>query len=1053
MNINSKKLLPPSKNSDSQRISADKFLVPVKNIQYKNIVKLSENKEDQKQKIGKGGLKDDLLSIKESVLSIEKVLSKTIQLQKDQAIKDRIQKENQRRTEKEEKSEKKKDYGFKILKNIPKPKLGIIDWIKRFVLNMFLGYLAVRIIDYLPTLISIASKITPVINFIGWMGKNLIKGLIDFIDWGYKAYDATRGFVKQLGGAGAEKVFDDFSKNLNEVLNYTIVAALGIAALANKVQDKHPNGKGTNRQQSRDPRTNKPIPVNKKGRYSFYKSGGAYHQEVFKKTDWSDAQYNANQNKIMRRYAERYGRDAAVDKFGKESVKDLGGKYGRSKLSNVARAGAVKLVGKSGAKTVLKFVRPLLKRLPFIGALIDFGISVALGEPLGRAAFSAIGAALLGTIGTGFGGPVGAVLGGLAGDWAGGKLYDILFKGKKDQGKQKVKGKAQGGAVTPTRGGTAVGGSVGRTLKVTRNTPKPPKLQAPKSDPGKNIGGERVIDKVFPKENPNAMDQISPLRSLKTTSSMLKSGQSTLLSQTMAVGVDLAMGQKPTKAFYSKYGKAFGAFIQELVDTNMEVTTQDTARSILAMASGGVVPSNLPSRGPNFGAKVGEILSNTFSNLVDKQSASILNALREESNKKPISGPDKSDPTLEDDEDGGGGGMTEGTWGPLLDLIAGKESGGNYEAMYPSTKLPGATKMTIAEVARRATGAVGKYQQLPQYLVNRARAAGLDPNKDLYSPENQEKIIINVNIKGRGGQKWLDNKISDEEFMQGLSQEFASLPNAQGKFYYPGQRSSMTAAKVKAALAKVKKGGYSQAELASGKGGGTDTGSYTQLSNNPDAKRGSKLAGELGRFLDKKGLGNWGSGVHQHPEHPPWPRESGHSPGSLHYASKGARAIDIGGYGRSRGYSDQEQILAGIAQFNKMKGVKPVQLLKDGYPGHDNHVHVAYKHGGLVTKPTHALIGETGKPEMVLDPDTTKTMNKEYPGMLAKLNAAKNKKQISDVLNSYASYENNDNNVTLVLVPIEKVVNNTITKQSPPGPPRFGSTFSSDALNIETLLA
>ena len=31
---------------------------------------------------------------------------------------------------------------------------------------------------------------------------------------------------------------------------------------------------------------------------------------------------------------------------------------------------------------------------------------------------------------------------------------------------------------------------------------------------------------------------------------------------------------------------------------------------------------------------------------------------------------------------------------------------------------------------------------------------------------------------------------------------------------------------------------------------------------------GSKLAGELGRFLDAKGLGSYGSGTHQHPEHP-----------------------------------------------------------------------------------------------------------------------------------------------------------------------------------------
>ena len=159
-------------------------------------------------------------------------------------------------------------------------------------------------------------------------------------------------------------------------------------------------------------------------------------------------------------------------------------------------------------------------------------------------------------------------------------------------------------------------------------------------------------------------------------------------------------------------------------------------------------------------------------------------------------------------------GGASGQWGPLLDLIAGKESGGNYEALNPGTTLPGATKMTISEVAREAervgkskggTGAVGKYQQLPWYLVGRAKAAGLDPDKDLFTPANQDLIITKVNIEGnRGGRRWLEGKMSDEQFMQGLSQEFSSLPNAQGKFHYSGQSSSMTPEKVKEALQKVK---------------------------------------------------------------------------------------------------------------------------------------------------------------------------------------------------------------------------------------------------------
>jgi hypothetical protein len=1038
MNINSKKLLPQSKNSDTQqKISADKFLVPVKNIQYKNIVKLSERKDEQKQKFGKSGLRDDILSIKESVLSIEKILSKTIQLQKDQATKDRIQKENQRRLEKEEKFEKKKDYGFKILKNIPKPKLGIVDWIKKFILNVFLGYLAVRAIDYLPTLISIASKITPAINFIGWMGKNLLKGLINFIDWGYKAYDSTKGFVKQLGGSGAEKVFDEFSKNLNDVLNYTIIAALGVAALANKVKDKHPDGK---RKQLRDPRTNKPIPTDKKGNYSFNRSGSAYQREVFRKTDWSNAQYNANENKIMRRYAERYGRDAAIDKFGKESVKDLGGKYGRSRLTNAARSGAVKLVGKSGAKTVLKFTRPLLKRLPIIGGLIDFGLSLAMGEPLGRAAFSAIGAALLGTIGTGFGGPIGAIIGGFAGDWAGGKLYDILFKGKKEQAKdRKVKGKAQGGIITPTRGGSAVGGSIGRTLKVKRTTPKQPKLQAPKTDPGKNIGGEKVISKVFSKENPNTLDQVSPLRSLKTTSSILKSGQSTLLSQTMAVGVDLAMGQKPTKAFYSKYGKAFGSFIQELVNTNMEVTTQDTAKSILAMATGGIVPPNMPSRGPNFGAKVGEILANTFSNLVEKQAASILTALREESNKKPISGNVPGGQTTPDGEVDVQGGTSD-FW--TLVAIASREDGDPQawadvaQSIYNRLGSGAYSGKSIKDLI------LGQMQYEPTWKFPKPGTIGV-PNPEWrnitdaqsasaasgQSPDAMKKVAAAL----------LDPTLQKNarEFIQGRTDfrgySVSGGVQRKGGDNYFGWYNNYRDNKV----ASVPNFGAT----SSGKGGGS--GPNIQLGSGYGSA-GTKIAGELGRFIKQK-LRSPAQfqAVTEHPEH--GGVRGRHADGSFHYSN---RAIDIGAYTHEQG-----PILRVISEFNKLKGVRPVELLHgNNDAGHRDHVHVAYKHGGLVTKPTHALIGETKKPEMVLDPDTTGTMNKEYPGMLAKLNAAKNKKQISEVLSSYASYENN-NNPTLILIPVEKIVNNTVSKQSPPGPPRFGSTFTSDALNIETLLA
>ena len=122
---------------------------------------------------------------------------------------------------------------------------------------------------------------------------------------------------------------------------------------------------------------------------------------------------------------------------------------------------------KTLVKSLLKFARPILKRIPIVGALIDFALSVAMGENIGRAAFGAIGAALLGAIGTFLGGPIGTFIGGLAGDWAGRQLYDLFFGNSKskDVAEQQQKDATKTGRIDPdsvdparfSRGGTVPG--------------------------------------------------------------------------------------------------------------------------------------------------------------------------------------------------------------------------------------------------------------------------------------------------------------------------------------------------------------------------------------------------------------------------------------------------------------------------------------------------------------------------------------------------------------------------------------------------------------------
>ena len=152
-----------------------------------------------------------------------------------------------------------------------------------------------------------------------------------------------------------------------------------------------------------------------------------------------------------------------------QGLEVTGKRFGRNFLK-VLGAGPGK---KTLIRSLLKFAKPVLKRIPIVGALIDFALSVAMGENPGRAAFGAIGALLLGTIGTFLGGPIGTFIGGLAGDFAGRQLYDLFFSNSssKDVAKEQQKsavdsGKIDKDKVDPAqtanfnRGGTVPGSAI-----------------------------------------------------------------------------------------------------------------------------------------------------------------------------------------------------------------------------------------------------------------------------------------------------------------------------------------------------------------------------------------------------------------------------------------------------------------------------------------------------------------------------------------------------------------------------------------------------------------
>lgn len=140
----------------------------------------------------------------------------------------------------------------------------------------------------------------------------------------------------------------------------------------------------------------------------------------------------------------------------------------------------------------------------------------------------------------------------------------------------------------------------------------------------------------------------------------------------------------------------------------------------------------------------------------------------------------------------------------LLDIVTEYEGGraGKWDAVYGSkTGYPGLSKMTIGEVLefqdkmleeQKAKGlsgdelstAVGESQFIKKVLLEEMKRAGLSEN-DLFSPKNQRKMMASRISQYRGGDKWLNGKMTTEDFIKNLSQEFASLPkDSTGVSYY-----------------------------------------------------------------------------------------------------------------------------------------------------------------------------------------------------------------------------------------------------------------------------
>ena len=372
------------------------------------------------KKIGGGALvkkkisesNNKIITITNKLNEIQEVRIRTERIQINQlkaepAAEEKIKTEKLLETEPEKKERKKED-GLKI----PKPsKPNLVDRIFQFLaltgLNWLIGKLSDKtsgiggifdfiqnvlenIVEWFPKFLTAAFSFFEIVGpWIQGIGQFVFNAFVGAIDLAYQTYDGLRSLTGTIFGDKGVERFDEFSGVLSNVIAGAIT--LGTAMIMFSDDLKGFGGKG-----------------------SVKGSAG--------KTSSS----------ATRRYISRYGRKAAEKRFGKEAIKQLGGKYARSGATNLARRGITSALGRSGTKLALKFLRPILKRIPIIGGLVDFVVSLAMGESLGRAAAKSIGATLGAALGTLIPIPgVGTIAGGILGDLVGGSIYDAVTGGEK----------------------------------------------------------------------------------------------------------------------------------------------------------------------------------------------------------------------------------------------------------------------------------------------------------------------------------------------------------------------------------------------------------------------------------------------------------------------------------------------------------------------------------------------------------------------------------------------------------------------------------------------
>ena len=336
---------------------------------------------------------ENLGIVRKKLIKADDILKEDLVLTKVRDGIERRKKEREKRMERESTLEK-SGKGMSKFKKFMLPGVSIFTKAFNLIVASLIAPFFGNVIKFLPKIIAVMnSTVFKVGKFIVTSAAKIFMGIVGGAN---TLYTKLRNSALQNFGEKGVKAFDDIFNIVIKFINYGLIAGM----LAFKMME---------------------------------------FQRLTLRRGLQNVVGGRNLNKkLMMRFMRRFGRSAAIDRFGRDAVRQLPGKFGRSATKNLTRNIISGLFGRSGSKTLIRVLKPLsrtIRNIPFIGPILEFLLRVFLfKEPLGQAAFltttSGIGAALGALIGSLVPGPgtiIGGILGGMAGDAIGRGLFKFFF--------------------------------------------------------------------------------------------------------------------------------------------------------------------------------------------------------------------------------------------------------------------------------------------------------------------------------------------------------------------------------------------------------------------------------------------------------------------------------------------------------------------------------------------------------------------------------------------------------------------------------------------------